>query len=662
MTDFLLFLGKLNLAMGAAIIFVYLLRRPLRDLFGAPIAYAVWLLVPIASLASLLPPRVASPSPAYLTPVQYPAAMSLMRQIVHPALRITERLTTQSALVHPMIAAKATTAPAYGTPDYAMLLLVAWVLGAVLMALYLARLQVRFYTAVRLGEAGPAVLGFFRPRIVVPDAFREQFTAPEQEAILAHERVHLARQDAHINALAALLRCLCWFNPLVHLGAAWLRIDQELACDATTVAGSVSRRDYAKALLKSQMAVTALPLGCNWPGSQHPLIQRISLLKRKPPGTARRLAGVGLVMFAATIAGLGAWAAQPPVAAKSMGALQAGMALATLPVMVAPGQTAGHTGPGQPVATANPTGSGNDVDASKNARASRAVSAAPVAHMQAKATPNPLMTTNAQRSAEQALPPTTETSTAALPTNQVAINQAERQAFQTNEAATTSADPATRLPAAPPQLLPKEVSASETVASSNDPPATPVQPPPNASPAAVVALNDQPVSPMQTTTRNLSVGPVQAALSTPPATPAKTDSSEPYVKTTCNSVPGGAVTGRVTSSKTIQIPKFACQKFDGGAGITFNMGPFGRDFATLGRYPGPCEHPTPTLIWGRVCPNIPWLTLYVQLANPADASKMPLGKLVKLNGDFFVITKNKDYRLFVQNAKVLHADPDPFGR
>ncbi len=39
---------------------------------------------------------------------------------------------------------------------------------------------------------------------------------------------------------------------------------------------------------------------------------------------------------------------------------------------------------------------------------------------------------------------------------------------------------------------------------------------------------------------------------------------------------------------------------------------------------------------------------------------MPPGKLVTLTGDFFVITKNKDYWLFVQNAKVLYADP--FGR
>jgi hypothetical protein len=50
----------------------------------------------------------------------------------------------------------------------------------------------------------------------------------------------------------------------------------------------------------------------------------------------------------------------------------------------------------------------------------------------------------------------------------------------------------------------------------------------------------------------------------------------------------------------------------------------------------------------------------VQLANPADASKMPLGKLVTLRGDFYVIIQNKVPYLLVQNARVRYVDP--FGR
>lgn len=157
-----------------------------------------------------------------------------------------------------------------------------------------------------------------------------------------------------------------------------------------------------------------------------------------------------------------------------------------------------------------------------------------------------------------------------------------------------------------------------------------------------------------------SVGPAQAALSTPPATLATTDSNEPYVKTTCNrAFHSNTVTGRVTSSQAIQIPQFDCEKFGGRTGISFNMDPHGRGV-------GPCKNPVrsiPSLPWGRYCPNTPntpWLTMTVQLANRADASKMPPGKLVTLKGDFFVLTENNVNYLFVQNAKVLYADP--FGR
>ncbi len=369
MSGFLLLLVKGNLAMGAAIVLVSLIRRPLRAQFGAPIAYAIWLLVPIASVASLLPPREV-PAPAHVASVHAPLApIPVTGHGAHSALRAIEQLAGQSALMP--LAPMKPLASTYGMFDTSLLPFAAWVVGTLFMAGYLTRVQIRFSAAVRRGQAGPAVLGFLRPRIVTPDGFGERFTSQEQSAILAHERVHLARQDARINALAAFLRCFCWFNPLIHLGARWLRIDQELACDATTVSGEISRRDYSMALLKSQVLVGVLPFGCNWPGPQHPLVERIALLQRKPPGTARRIAGLSLVLLTATSVGLGAWATQPPIAAKPV--TGPSIELATLPAMVAaPGQTAG-----EPAATVNPDGSGNDVDTSKNVRANEAVSAGP---------------------------------------------------------------------------------------------------------------------------------------------------------------------------------------------------------------------------------------------------------------------------------------------
>lgn len=287
MTDFLFMLAKINLAMTAGIVAVALLRRPMRAAFHATVAYALWLLVPVAVLASLLPPRIldiAAPLPLATHPAgaQIPAALG------------SARMAVQTLLF-----------------DGSMALFAVWITGVGAMLLYLARAQYQFHEAERLGAAGPAVAGFLKPRIVVPSDFAVQFNLPEQEAILAHEKIHLARHDARLNAIVALLRCVNWFNPLIHLGALWFRRDQELACD-TAALSHVSRVDYANALLKSQMRAVTLPLGCAWPASEHPLTERVALLKRQRPTQARRWTGAALVLSLTTLAGVGAWAAQPP--------------------------------------------------------------------------------------------------------------------------------------------------------------------------------------------------------------------------------------------------------------------------------------------------------------------------------------------------------------
>jgi beta-lactamase regulating signal transducer with metallopeptidase domain len=287
MTDFLFMLAKINLAMAAGIVAVALLRRPMRAAFHVTLAYALWLLVPAAMLASLLPPRfVAATAPPPLA--AHPADTQI------PAVLGSARMAVQALPF-----------------DGSMALFAVWIAGMGAMLLYLVWAQHQFHKAERLGVAGPAVVGFFKPRIVVPSGFAMQFSAPEQEAILAHEKIHLARQDARLNAIVALLRCLNWFNPLVHLGALWFRRDQELACD-TAALGHVSRVDYANALLKSQMRAVMLPLGCAWPASEHPLTERVALLKRQMPTQARRWTGAALILSLTTLAGLGAWAAQPP--------------------------------------------------------------------------------------------------------------------------------------------------------------------------------------------------------------------------------------------------------------------------------------------------------------------------------------------------------------
>ena len=310
MSDALLLLLRTNLAATAAIAVVMLLRLPMRRLFGARIAYGLWSLVPLAAAAMLLPARVVTVARASASAMLPDALAS---GPAAPALHLQPGLDL--------------------TPILAGL----WIAGALASLGWLVWRQVQFGRAVREGRAGPAVIGVLRPRIVTPDDFAARYTPRERLVVLAHEETHIARQDSRINAAVALVRCASWFNPLVHLFAQTLRIDQELACDAQVVAAHPNaRRSYAEAMLKTQLAARPLPIGCYWPAqAAHPLAQRIRLLARKGPGRARRRAGTAAVALLGLGVAWSAWAARPAQTVLAPPPLQAPPALAALPARIA---------------------------------------------------------------------------------------------------------------------------------------------------------------------------------------------------------------------------------------------------------------------------------------------------------------------------------------
>jgi len=285
MSDVLIYLACINLVVGAAVLVVMALRLPARRLFGARVAYGLWALAPLAGLAMLIPARVVvEAAPASEAP--------------------------QASLLAVPLPVAPMAAPGF---DPGSLVLAVWIAGGLASLAWLAWRQHQFDRALRDGRAGPAVVGVLKPRIVTPDDFAGLYTPREQLVVLAHERTHLARNDARVNALVALVRCAAWFNPLVHVLAHYLRVDQELACDAQVVAAyPQARRSYAEAMLKTQLAAQPLPLGCYWPAqSAHPLADRIRLLAQVSPGPLRRTAGRAAVALLALGCAGAAWAAKP---------------------------------------------------------------------------------------------------------------------------------------------------------------------------------------------------------------------------------------------------------------------------------------------------------------------------------------------------------------
>ncbi|MGH8237828.1 MAG: M56 family metallopeptidase [Steroidobacteraceae bacterium] len=297
------FLARTNLVLACAVLLVLALRTTMRVQFGARVGYAFWWIVPAAMIATMLPTRtieivVEAAPPSTVAAVPAAASGELPAQL-----------------------------PTIALVDVSSMLLGLWLAGVAVMLLVLTLRQRAFVASLgRLSRerdgtlradatcAGPAILGALWPKLVLPKDFEARFGPSERALVLAHERVHLQRCDARINGLAALMHCICWFNPLAHVAALVLRIDQELACDAVVAAQyPKARRTYAEAMLKTQLTPMNLPVGCNWSANgTHPLKLRIAMLKHDLPGARCVAAGLLAVALACVTTGCAVWAAQPP--------------------------------------------------------------------------------------------------------------------------------------------------------------------------------------------------------------------------------------------------------------------------------------------------------------------------------------------------------------
>ncbi len=292
--DILAALVRINLVAAAAILLVLALRPLVLSRLGARTAYRLWLIVPVAAAACLLPARQV----AFTPPPTFAASEDV------PVL-VEE--TAPAASAAPTVAARP---PVAAPPALSDALLVVWLLVA---AGLLARSIAGTRRTATDAFAGPGLVGVFKPRLVLPTDFEARFDERERALILAHEETHRMLGHPLINGLIEAARCACWFNPLAHLAAHRIRTDQELACDAAVIAAHPGeRRTYAEALLKTQLAPAFLPLVCTWPsGSSANLKERITLLTHPSPGRRAGFVGAALILMLGGASGFAAWAQQP---------------------------------------------------------------------------------------------------------------------------------------------------------------------------------------------------------------------------------------------------------------------------------------------------------------------------------------------------------------
>lgn len=172
----------------------------------------------------------------------------------------------------------------------------------------------------------PSVIGFFRPRILIPEWLLERLTPAELDQVVMHEAEHLRRRDDWTNLLQKLSLVVFPLNPALAWMERRLCREREMACDEGVLRRTHSPRAYAACLasLAERRIVRraeALSLGA-W-RRRPELAERVHRILRRGPGlhpmAARALLGVvscGLVAGSVELAQcpqLVAFAARPAV-------------------------------------------------------------------------------------------------------------------------------------------------------------------------------------------------------------------------------------------------------------------------------------------------------------------------------------------------------------
>jgi hypothetical protein len=199
----------------------------------------------------------------------------------------------------------------------------------------------------------PSVIGFFSPRILIPDWLFTQLTAPELFQIVLHEAEHLRRADDWLNLLQKLSLALFPLNPALVWIERRLCSERELACDDGVLRVTIAPRVYATCLAtlaerrlqyraghRSALSLALGALGALGSGAvqtlgRSELSRRVYSILHRPPSLSPARTRAVTAMLAVGLAGCASELARSPQ-----------LISFTAPTPVS--QTAGSTAPALP--------------------------------------------------------------------------------------------------------------------------------------------------------------------------------------------------------------------------------------------------------------------------------------------------------------------------
>ena len=151
----------------------------------------------------------------------------------------------------------------------------------------------------------PAVVGWFRPVVLLPISALTGLTELQLRAIVAHELAHIRRFDAFFNLFQVAAETLLFYHPAVWWLSKRIRSERENCCDdvALTVCGNPAEYARALALMEEWRVAPSFAMAAN----RGPLASRVTrLLGLTEQGSSLRNAGLALgvlCLAAALLAG-----------------------------------------------------------------------------------------------------------------------------------------------------------------------------------------------------------------------------------------------------------------------------------------------------------------------------------------------------------------------
>jgi beta-lactamase regulating signal transducer with metallopeptidase domain len=109
------------------------------------------------------------------------------------------------------------------------------------------------------GAETPAVIGWWRPIILLPASALAGLAPAQLEAVLAHELAHVRRHDYLVNLLQSLAETLLFYHPAVWYVSHQIRVEREHCCDDEAVASCGDATMYASALAELETLRHAVP-------------------------------------------------------------------------------------------------------------------------------------------------------------------------------------------------------------------------------------------------------------------------------------------------------------------------------------------------------------------------------------------------------------------